>query len=203
MVRKTIGWNLDQEKEKVTQEFTIIGYARTRAEGLQMLADYNINPLDARAGKITFQEVYARWSKEKYPTISKSNVNGYEASYKVCDALYGRVFKDLKLEDLQYVVDTCGKNYPTLKKLRVLFHQLYEYAMKHDFCNKDYSEYVDILRYKDKNPDKRDREKFTAAQLKRLWQLTEDPYYQIVIMLIYNGCRISEQYQLLEHQMHL
>ena len=203
MVRKTIGWNLDQEKEKVTQEFTIIGYARTRAEGLQMLADYNINPLDARAGKITFQEVYARWSKEKYPTISKSNVHGYEASYKVCDALYGRVFKDLKLEDLQYVVDTCGKNYPTLKKLRVLFHQLYEYAMKHDFCNKDYSEYVDILRYKDKNPDKRDREKFTAAQLKRLWQLTEDPYYQIVIMLIYNGCRISEFLDLKKENVHL
>ena len=29
-------------------------------------------------------------------------------------------------------------------------------------------------------------------QIARLWELAEDPYYQIVLMLIYNGCRISE-----------
>ena len=39
--------------------------------------------------------------------------------------------------DLQFVVDTCGKNYPTLKKLKGLFNQLYAYAMKNDICNKD------------------------------------------------------------------
>ena len=98
----------------------------------------------------------------------------------------------IKLADLQLVVDTCGKNYPTLKKLKGLFSQLYDYAMKNDICNKDYSEFVDIVRYKDKNPDKRDRNKFTKAEIKRLWELAEDPFYQIVLMLIYNGCRISE-----------
>ena len=67
------------------------------------------------------------------------------------------------------MVDTCGKNYPTLKKLKGLFSQLYDYAMKNDICNKDYSEFVDIVRYKDKNPDKRDRNKFTKAEIKRLW----------------------------------
>ena len=39
--------------------------------------------------------------------------------------------------DLQFVVDTCGKNYPILKKLKGLFNQLYAYAMKNDICNKD------------------------------------------------------------------
>ena len=55
--------------------------------------------------------------------------------------LYDRIFKDIRLADLQHVVDTYGKNYPTLKKLKGLFNQLYEYAMKNDVCNKDYSEY--------------------------------------------------------------
>ena len=47
-----------------------------------MLAEYNNNPFDIKASKATFQEVYERWSKEKFPTISKSNVKGYEASYR-------------------------------------------------------------------------------------------------------------------------
>ena len=59
------------------------------------------------------------------------------------------------------MVDTCDKNFPTLRKLKVLFNQLYDYALKNDICNKDYSEFVDILKYKDKNPNKNDRNKFT------------------------------------------
>ena len=202
-VRKTVGWHVNPETGKSVQEQITIGYAATRAEGLQMLAEYNNNPFDIKASKATFQEVYERWSKEKFPTISKSNVKGYEASYRVCGTLYNKVFRDIRLMDLQFVVDTCGKNYPTLKKLKGLFNQLYAYAMKNDICNKDYSEFVDLSRYKDKNPNKRDRNKFTKEQIARLWELAEDPYYQIVLMLIYNGCRISEFLDLKKENVHL
>lgn len=192
MVRKTIGWEYDPAKDKQVQKYAIIGYAATKAEAIQMLADYNLNPFDVKASKITFQEVYEKWSKTKFPTISKSNIHGYEASYKVCGTLYNRIFKEIRLADLQLVVDTCGKNFPTLKKLKGLFSQLYEYAMKNDICNKDYSEYVDILQYKEKNPDKRDHNKFTKEEVDRLWELSDQPFYQIILMLVYNGCRISE-----------
>ena len=175
VVKKTVGWHYDEVKDKMIQDQMTIGYAATRAEGLQMLAEYNNNPFDLKASKVTFQEVYERWSKEKFPTISHSNVKGYEASYKVCSTLYKKVFRDMKLVDLQTVVDTCGKNYPTLKKLKSLFSQLYEYAMKNDICSKDYSEFVDIMKYKDKNPDKRDHNKFTKKEIERLWTLAGDP----------------------------
>lgn len=203
VVKKTVGWHYDEVKDKMIQDQMTIGYAATRAEGLQMLAEYNNNPFDLKASKVTFQEVYERWSKEKYPTISHSNVKGYEASYKVCGSLNNKVFRDMKLVDLQTVVDTCGKNYPTLKKLKSLFSQLYEYAMKNDICSKDYSEFVDIVKYKDKNPDKRDHNKFTKEEIERLWTLAEDPHYQIVLMLIYNGCRISEFLDLKKEDVHL
>ena len=56
--------------------------------------------------------------KGEVPHHLKSNVKGYEASYRVCGTLYNKVFRDIRLMDLQFVVDTCGKNYPTLKKLK-------------------------------------------------------------------------------------
>ena len=57
MVRKTAGWRYDPEKDKQIQEYTIIGYAATRAEALQMLAEFNQNPFDIKAAKITFLNV--------------------------------------------------------------------------------------------------------------------------------------------------
>ena len=73
-VRKTTGWHYDKEKDRQVQDMITVGYAATRAEGLQMLAEYNNNPFDTKAAKMTFSDVYEEWSKHKYPTVSESNV---------------------------------------------------------------------------------------------------------------------------------
>ena len=41
MVRKTIGWHIDEKTDKKVQDYVVIGYAATKSEALQMLADYN------------------------------------------------------------------------------------------------------------------------------------------------------------------
>lgn len=202
IVRKTVGWNLDESSGKLIQNYLTIGYAATRAEGLQILADYNNNPFDVVASKMTFEDVYNKWSDTKYSTISTSNVQGYTAAYKLCTSLYSKTFKEIKLAELQYVVDTCNKNYPTLRKLKVLLSQLYDYAMKNEICNKDYSEFVDILKYKDKNPNKYDRNKFTKDEIDKIWTMKDDKYYQVVLMLIYSGVRISELLDLKKENIH-
>lgn len=99
-VRKTAGWHYDKDKDKQIQDFITIGYDATKAEGLQMLAEYNNNPSDTKAAKMIFSDVYDEW-KHKYPTVSESNVKGYTAAYKTCRTLYNKVFKDIKLVDLQ------------------------------------------------------------------------------------------------------
>lgn len=203
MVRKTTGYRIDPIKEKKVNEYIIIGYAATKTEGLQMLADYNRNPYDTKAAKMTFDEVYEEWSKKKFPTVSESNIKGYKASYKTCGILYNRVFKDLKLADLQQVIDTCGKNFPTLKKIKILFNQLYEFALKNDICNKDYSTFVEIAQYKDRNPNKHTRTKFTKEEVAKVWTMKDDKYYQIILMLLYNGTRISEFLDLKKENVHL
>jgi len=203
IVRKTVGYHYDAEKDKQVQDYIIIGYAKTKADGLRMLAEYNSNPFDTQAAKMTFSDVYEEWSKRKFPTVSKSNVTGYIACYKACGTLYNKTFKDIKLADLQNVIDNCGKNYPTLKKIKVLFSQLYDYAMKNEICNKDYSDYVNVAQYRDKNPNKYDRNKFEKEEVDRIWTMQDDPYYQIILMLLYNGTRVSEFLDLKKEDVHL
>lgn len=157
-VRKTVGWHYDEAKDKQVQDMITIGYAATRADGLQMLADYNNNPFDTKAAKMTFSDVYEEWSKRKFPT---------------------------------------------LKKIKVLFNQLFDYALKNDICNKDYSSFVDIVQYKDRNPNKYDRNKFEKNEIDIIWEQKEDKYYQIVLMLLYSGVRISEMLDLKKENVHL
>ena len=203
IVRKTVGWEFDEEKGTCKQKYITIGYAETRKKGLEMLMNFNQSPYDVNAVKLTFEEVFTRWSTDKYTTISKSNVNAYNASYKCCEALKPKIFRDLKLQDLQAVVDTCGKNYPTLRKLKVFFSQLYGYAMKYEICDKDYSQYVDIGKFKNRNPNKVDRTIFADAEINRLWEHKDNKYIQVVLMLIYSGVRVSELLNLKTENVHL
>ena len=136
--RITTGWYYNDQTGKRVQRYQILGYAATRAEALQILAHYNDYPIDGASLKLTFADIYERWSAEKFPTTSHSNIKGYRAAYAICQDIADVPFRNLRLDDLQRVVDRCGKNYPTLKKLRVLFNQLYEYAMKHEIVVKDY-----------------------------------------------------------------
>ena len=72
IVRKTVGWEIDVETGKCKQVCVTIGYAPTRAKGLEMLMEYNKNPYDIAVSKITFSEVFDKWASEKFPTISES-----------------------------------------------------------------------------------------------------------------------------------
>jgi integrase len=202
-VLKTVGWEIDEETGKLKQKRITIGYARTRLEGMKMLNDFNELPYDIEAGKKTFKEVYESWSKDKFETISRSNINGYQASFNACDSLHERTFRELKTSDLQYVIDHCGKNYPTLRKLKVLFNQLYDYAMKHDICSKDYSEYIDILKHKNKNPNKRERDRLSEEDIQKLWDSADNSCVQIILMLIYTGVRVSELLDLKKENVYL
>ena len=85
--RKTVGWVMDEATQKVKQTYVTIGYYPTRQLALQALSEYNANPYDLDANKITFAEVYAKWSEKKFEEISASNLNGYKASYKLCEAI--------------------------------------------------------------------------------------------------------------------
>lgn len=188
----TTGYVHNVETGKVIQKYGIIGYAKTREEGRQMLAKYHDQPFNLEQGNITFREVYELWSEEKYEGATRSTINGYRAAYNACASLYERRFRELNTNDLQGIIDGSDKNYPTLRKIKILFNQMYDYAMKHDICSKDYSRYVDVAKHSNKNPDKYDRKPFTKQDIDKLWSLKEDKYYQLILILIYTGLRIDE-----------
>ena len=187
--RKTTGWIIEDGKCK--QQYITIGYFATKKEALQALTEYNTNPYDINVNKITFAEVYEKWSERKFENISQSNINGYKASYKVCTTLYDMPFHEIKLNHLQSVVDNSGKGYDSRKKLRILFNQLFDYAVQNEIIGKDKQivEYVDIGK-----PERSTKHyRFSHSEIEALWRWADkNEYIQVILMLIYSGCRPGE-----------
>ena len=203
-VRVTVGWELDTETGINKQKFKTIGYYETKEEGLIALGNFHQNPYDMDSSSITFEEVFEKWTTEHYPKISDSNIKGYNAAYRLCAMLYKMRFVDIKKSHLQGIIDTCGKNYPTLRKLKALFSQLYKFAMENDLCGKDYAKYIDINQYQDKNPNALNRQPFSKEEIQTVWKWNNsNEYVSVVLMLIYSGVRIGELLELKKAQVNL
>lgn len=200
--RKTIGWAIDEAGSKVKQRYVTVGYYATQQQAIQALAEYNASPYNVD-NDITFENLYKKWSDEKFPTISHSNVNGYKASFLVCKPIYTLRFVDLRKSHLQGVIDNSGKNYPTLKKVKSLMNQLYKFALENDICQKNYSVFVDIAKHKAKGQAAKHKP-FTDTEIALLWKhINDTEYMQIFLMLIYSGVRISEMLNLKKEDVHL
>lgn len=194
-VRKTVDWTIDPNTQKVKAIYENIGCYATRKEALEALAEYNKNPYDLKSHNMTFSEVYEKWSEKKFEEISTSNINGYKAAYKLCKAIYDVKFVDIKLPHLQAVVNASDKNYPTLKKLKVLFNQLFEYAIVNEIIPKDrnYVEYLNIGKAQKSSKHYR----FTDSEIDALWRWSNgNEYVQVILMLIYSGVRPGEMFNL-------
>ena len=162
-VRKTDGWEIVNGKLK--QKFINIGCYETKALALQALAEYNANPYDLNYNSMTFEELYDRWSDEHYEKISDKGASDYKAAFNTCQKIHKFKIQDIKLDHLQKVVDESGKNTPTLKKVKILFGLMYDYAVKHEMVNKDKRDmvaYVDIT--KPGNPNAFDRKPEKRSQ---------------------------------------
>lgn len=198
VAQKTIGYD-----ENGKRQYKIIGYYETREEGLIALSAYNTNPYMITSD-LTFAEVYEKWSERKFENISKSNINGYKASYKLCEPIINIKMVDIRLTHLQGVVDNSGKNYPTLKKLKIMLNQLFDYAVKNDIISRDQHkvEFLDIG--KATKSDKHYR--FTENEINVMWTWAakaDNIYVRLILMLIYSGVRPGELFNVKRERVNL
>ena len=127
--------------------------------------------------------------KEKFEKVGRSSQLGYIAAFKNSKILHQSRFVNLKSSDLQEVFSNTKIKYGSKKKIKILFNQLYAYAMKNDIVTKDYSKYVDI----GKNTEESTRKPFTSEEIKRLWDLiSENNWIDTILIMIYTGFRIGE-----------
>ena len=100
--------------------------------------------------------------------------------------------RTLRTEDVQAIVDAdvakgCGRS--TTDKIRILYSQLCQYAMRKDIIDRNYTQYLVPPR---RQPVQRDT--FTEDEILRICADADagNETSMIIIILIYTGYRINE-----------
>ena len=189
-VRVTTGFEMD-ENGRTRQVQKTVGTFATYQEAEEALAAYNRSPtLNTGA---TFAEVYEEWSREKYASSKPSLIQSYRAAFNAVPMLHNVRMKDIKRNALQNAIDTCGKNYPTLKNIKLLFGMLFRYCLQNDTIGKDYSKFVNIDKYRPDDDTKTEiHTNLTPEEIDVLWHNTDDETVKEILMLIYSGLRVGE-----------
>jgi len=170
--------------------YKTLGYYEKYTDAYTALADYNRDPYDIQSD-ITFAELFEKWSVVKFEKISESNKKGYRASYKHCETLHNMAIKNIKLAHMQAVIDNCGKNYPTLRKIKSFLSQMYDFAVMQEIIgkDKDKTEYIDI----GQSTESTKHYKFSNKEIDLLWKWSpSNDYVQMILMMIYSGTRPGE-----------
>lgn len=183
-VRKTIGW--DDEGRQIRKT---IGYFETRTKALQELALYNEKPYDIDIKNITVEEIHKKWKAEKYDKIAPKTQAVYNMCWNYCESIKNEAFVNIRLIHLQSIVDSMGDKWSAKKAFKVLWNQLYDYAIKNDMDVRRYSEYIEL----GKKTTKLVRIPFEENEIDKLWENVDRmEFIDTILILIYTGMRIGE-----------
>ncbi|MDJ0305358.1 site-specific integrase [Dehalobacter sp.] len=213
--RVTIGWGVVDEETgeileivestdkiedlppgaKIKQLYKPIGSFKTRGEALTALVEYKKDPHSLDAATITFKEVYDAWYAWKFnpkrkKQLSKQSKSSYRASYNTVARLHNMRWLDIRPLHMQDVIDECENGLVSLQNLRLLFNQLYEFALMNDIGEKNYAQFLEI----DVVDEKEEIHKpFSNKELDILWsKVNEIEGVDTALIMAYSGLRPTE-----------
>ena len=145
-----------------------------------------------KENELTFSQVYEMFYEWKYgehaaKKLSNSSRDSTRAAYKNCAPLHDRIFRELKLDDLQSCLDKCSLKKSILELISILLKQMYKFARPRELCVEDYAHYLVI-------PDAQEDEHgipFSEKELSWLWRNKENPTIEMLLIMSYSGFRIS------------
>lgn len=168
-----------------------IGYTKTKEAALALLAQYNENPWDLEAAKITLQELFDLWVKKRGVKLGALNFKSLKSAYIHIKKLADQPYKTIKAYQMQDCIDTCGRKYSTQSAIKNLWGHLDRFALELDIVKTQYSTLL-----KSAPIDAKDKTPFSEDEIARLWQNADTPWVDSILFLIYTGYRISEMLNL-------
>lgn len=168
-----------------------IGYYPDWHSAYAALLEYRREPYDLDSRRLTFADVYGLMiadRKKSQKGLSKSNENSLRAGFKNAAALHKMKFTDIRLNHIQGVLDDCPLKHSSVELILNTIRQMYQYALKYDIVQKDYSEFAAISQPEDDESGV----PFSPEELRTLWAHANDPTVQATLILCYSGWRVSE-----------
>ncbi|MCC8014693.1 MAG: tyrosine-type recombinase/integrase [Eubacterium sp.] len=182
-VRKTLGFD-----DRGYPIYSYIGYTETRQEGLMLLAEYNRNPYDVDAKKITLSELFDRWLELKAPKLPQTTVSPLKSARKHVTTLDDIPYCQIEAYMMQDCIDSVNLSKASKNNIKNLFYHLDRLARELKIVSSGSS---DLLTCKS-DKEKKEKLPFSYSEVEKVWEYIDYPHMDTVAVLLYTGLRIQE-----------
>lgn len=143
--------------------------------------------------ELTFKEVYEQFFDWKFgenapKKLSASRQKTVTTAFNHFSAIHDKAFRELRVEDLQEVINSAPYGRASLEHMKSLLTEMYRWAESRELCDKDYAKHVVIP-----SGAKADEhgEPLSKEDIHKLWADREDPDSEMLLIICYSGFRIS------------
>ncbi|MDL2257878.1 tyrosine-type recombinase/integrase [Eubacteriales bacterium OttesenSCG-928-K08] len=142
--------------------------------------------------EVTLKSLYEAWSTSAMLKLSDSKQTAHKIAYNRFSDLQYAPIKDIKIEDLQSMVDDNGTSYYTKRDMKSLLSHLYKRAVAQQDVTTNLALYIELPKLEESVP-----EPFTEDELKLLWTDygNENKFTGYILLMIYSGMMPGELLQ--------
>ena len=188
----------DELGRPIGKLLTPIAYFETYNAAYEALLAYHKKPYDINQN-ITVKEVYDRWTKEYFPTVSQSAIYQVRSAWKYCSEVHNELMRDIRIRHIKYCIEegcVIRKNgnisYPSKDmqgRIKVMWNQLFDYALEYEWADKNYArEY----KRKTEGPVRKSHQSYSDEEMRLLWENKDDYIVSLILIQCYSGLRPTE-----------
>ena len=186
-VMVTVRTEYDEASDTYKLKRKYLGYFASQKEARQCLAEYNASNISADAYSLTLDDIWKLARVKRLQSVGSERAGKIEGNYQNHIFRFSNmIFREMKADDVQRIIDEC----PSLtikRELKGILHSCYEYAIKNDIIQKDYSDYIEIESYSPKI-----QRNVISDKVRDLEAAPPCLLGDIVLILLYTGCRSRE-----------
>lgn len=169
--------------------YTNLGYTKTRAEGMLLLANFNTNPWDLDSKPLTFKEVCEMYFESDKRVLNDNTLRGRNTKFIACTSIHDAKIKDLKTMHLQTLIDNLSMASSSKRNVKSFLKQIFTYAIQNDIVEKNYAEFIQVDSSSDSSSK---RHVFSKNEIKDIMNVDDHIRYDILKVLFFTGFRINE-----------
>lgn len=179
----------------------VLGYFEKKADAEFFLTEYNHKRLNVPSfnySDLTFKKIWDIWAERELTDPNASRTKSYTAAFKKLTPLYNKRIRDIRLFDLQNIIDELGDmSKSSINNVKIVMGIVFEWAIKNDIIEKDYSQYVEC-----KSKDVKSHQPLTHKEVDGLWAKNSN-ISRLILIYCYTGVRPSELLELSKSNIHI
>ena len=139
--------------------------------------------------RTTLYSLYQAYNEGPMCKLSKSKQDSYKIAAAKLDSIFYSDIKDLRIEDLQRVIDSKAPTYYPARDMKVLLSHLYKRAAAQELVKSNLAEYIVLPQL-----EETEQRPFNETELRALWKDYSEGnrFTGYILLMIYSGMMPGE-----------